>query len=308
VFSLGMTVTGLNDAGALASALAPGVQGVVDAQVGTWRQRSGTPRGRSDGVLEPWLRVFADGGDFTPTHSGIGTDGILGYHQSNRGWELGLDTRPSGKLALGLLIASSEGSQQLDAAPGRADLDARTFGLYGTWLGDRFYFDASQRWIGVDARLGAKRTEATASVLNLEAGYTGWSVGGLHVVPQVQYTHSRIGDVAPIHDGASTFEDDGGLSSRVRLGVALDRTFSAGGYALTPSVTLNAVREFDGDYDHSINGGLDGTTSTDGTSAQVELGLDARKGRFSIGGSVHWTDGGAVDGRTGGQLTVRYRW
>jgi hypothetical protein len=308
VFSLGMTVTGLNDAGALASALAPGVQGVVDAQVGTWRQRSGAPRGRSDGVLEPWLRVFADGGDYAPTHAGIGADGILGYHQSNRGWELGLDTRPSGKLALGLLIASSEGSQQLDAAPGRADLDARTFGLYGTWLGDRFYFDASQRWIGVDARLGAKRTEATASVLNLEAGYTGWSVGGLHVVPQVQYTHSRIGDVAPIHDGASTFEDDGGLSSRVRLGVALDRTFSAGGYALTPSATLNAVREFDGDYDHVINGGLEGTTSTAGTSAQVELGLDARKGRFSIGGSVHWTDGGAVDGRTGGQLTVRYRW
>jgi outer membrane autotransporter protein len=127
-------------------------------------------------------------------------------------------------------------------------------------------------------------------------------------VPQVQYTHSRIGDVAPIHDGASTFEDDGGLSSRVRLGVALDRTFSAGGYALTPSATLNAVREFDGDYDHVINGGLDGTTSTAGTSAQVELGLDARKGRLSIGGSVHWTDGGAVDGRTGGQVTVRYRW
>jgi len=308
VFSLGMDVTGLNDAGALASVLDPGVQGVVDAQVGTWRQRSGAPRGTRDGVLEPWLRVFADGGDFTPTHAGIGSDGTLGYHQSNRGWELGLDTRPSGKLALGLLIASSEGSQQLDAGPGRADLDARTFGLYGTWLGDRFYVDASQRWVGVDARLGAKRTETTASVFNLEAGYTGWSVGTLDVVPQVQYTRSRIGDVAPIRDGASTFEDDGGLSSRVRLGVALDRTFSAGGYALTPSATLNAVREFDGDYDHTVNGGLDGTTSMAGTSAQVELGLDARKGRFAIGGSVHWTDGGAIDGRTGGQLTVRYRW
>jgi outer membrane autotransporter protein len=308
VFSLGMDVTGLNDAGALASVLDPGVQGVVDAQVGTWRQRSGAPRGKRDGVLEPWLRVFADGGDFTPTHAGIGTDGTLGYHQSNRGWELGLDTRPSGKLALGLLIASSEGSQQLDAGPGRADLDARTFGVYGTWLGERFYLDASQRWVGVDARLGAKRTEATASVFNLEAGYTGWSVGELNVVPQVQYTHSRIGDVTPIRDGASTFQDDGGLSSRVRLGVALDRTFSAGGYALTPSATLNAVRELDGDYDHTINGALDGTTSIAGTSTQVELGLDARKGRLSIGGSVHWTDGGAVDGRTGGQLTVRYRW
>jgi hypothetical protein len=313
VFSLGMTVTGLNGAGALASVLAPGVQGVVNAQVGSWRQRMGVASGKRDGVLEPWLRLFSDSGDIAPTHSGnFGPGGDFGFHQSNRGWELGLDTRPSGNLALGMLIASSEGSQQLDSGAGRADLDARTVGIYGTWTADSFYLDVSQRWIGIDARLestaGLQRTEANASAFSVEAGYTAWTVGSLHVVPQVQYTHSRVGDIEDLQGGASTFADDGGLSSRVRLGVAFDRTFEAAGYAWTPFGTLNAVHELDGDYDHAINDGLHGTTSIDGTSMQVELGLEARKGRFSVTGSVNRTDGGALDGITGGQMTVRYRW
>jgi hypothetical protein len=313
VFSLGVTVTGLNDAGALAAVFAPGVQGLVDAQVGNWRQRMGVVRGPRAGVLEPWLRMFSDGGDFAPTHAGnFGGGGDLGYHQSNHGWELGLETRPSGHFALGMLIAASQGSQQLDAGAGRADLDAQTLGVFGTWVVGGFHLDASQRWIGVDARLesgaGALRTEANAKAFNLEAGYTAWTLGGVHVVPQAQYTHSRVGDLGDLHGGSSTFVDAGGLSSRVRLGVAFDCTFDGARFAWTPFGAIDAVRELDGDYEHAINGGLRGTTSTDGTSTQVELGLDARKGRFSVTGSVHWVDGGAIDGLTGGQLTVRYRW
>ena len=41
VFSLGVAVTGLNDMGSVAAALAPGAQSLVNAQVGTWRQRMG---------------------------------------------------------------------------------------------------------------------------------------------------------------------------------------------------------------------------------------------------------------------------
>jgi outer membrane autotransporter protein len=313
VFSLGVAVTGLNDAGALAAVFAPGAQGVVDAQVGSYRQRRGAVTRPQGAVLEPWLRVFSDGGDFTPGHAGnFGAGGHFGYHQSNRGWELGLDTRPSEHLALGALIASSEGSQRLDAGLGRADLDGRTFGLYATWLAGGFYFDVSQRWVGIDARLdgaaGAARAEATAHVFNLEAGYTAWTVGGLHVEPQLQYTHSRNGDIEDLRSGTSTFANDGGLSSRVRLGLAFDKTFEGASFDWTPFGTVSALRELDGEYEHAINGGLQGTTSLEGTSTQLELGLEARKSRLSVTGSVHWTDGGAVDGRTGGQLTVRYRW
>jgi outer membrane autotransporter protein len=313
VFSLGMDVTGLNAAGALAATLAPAVQGVVDAQVGSYRQRLGAVRDVRDGVLAPWLRVFAEGGDVAATHGGdFGGTQRIGFHQSSQGWELGLETRPSGRLALGLLVASSEATQQLHGGAGRADLDARTFGLFGTWLGDGFYLDASQRWIGIDATLqsGAtsQRTEATASAFSLEAGYTAWSPAGVHVVPQVQVTRARIGDFGPLAAGASSFVDDGGLSSRLRLGVAFDRTIEGGRFTWTPYGAVNAIRELDGEYDHAINDGLRGTTRTDGTSAQVELGLEARHERFSVGGSVNWTDGGAIEGRTGGQLTVRYRW
>jgi outer membrane autotransporter protein len=68
------------------------------------------------------------------------------------------------------------------------------------------------------------------------------------------------------------------------------------------------VREFDGDFDHAVNGGIQGTTGTEGTSAMVELGLGARKGKLSVSGGANWMDGGAVDSVTGAQLTVRYSW
>ena len=80
------------------------------------------------------------------------------------------------------------------------------------------------------------------------------------------------------------------------------QTFEGAGFTWTPYGSLNAVREFDGEYNYSINGGLLGTTSTEGTSAMVELGLGARKGNLSVTGGVNWIDGGALESVSGGQL------
>jgi outer membrane autotransporter protein len=266
-----------------------------------------------DSGLAPWVRVFRDSGDVNAEHSSnFGPGGTFGFNQSNHGWELGLDTRPSEHLAIGVLIGDSEGSQHLGGGVGSDRLDGRTFGLYGTWLTDSFYLDVSQRWTGIDARLrsatGTQKTKVSADAFNVEAGFTAWTVAGIHVTPQAQYTYTRVGDFAPLYGSQATFVNEGGESSRGRLGVALDTTFEGAGFTWIPYGSLNAVHEFDGEYAYSVNDGLLGATNTEGTSAMAELGLGATNGKLSVTGGVNWTDGGTVDSVTGAQLTVRYSW
>ena len=316
IVSLGVDVTGLNGMGSLGAAIAPGVQSLVQAQVGTWRQRMGVvPRESGEAGLAPWVRVFANSGDVELGHAGnFGAAGHHGFEQSNHGWELGLDARPGEHFAMGVLFADVDATQHLDDGAGSDRFDGKTFGLYGTWFGDKgLYVDASVRWTGIDARLRAAsaehHVEASAASFNVEAGFTAWTMGnGLNVVPQAQYTRTRIADITPIEGGQSTFVGDGGVSSRGRLGVALDKSFDHAGFTWTPYGSLNAMHAFDGEYGYAINGGLLGTTDTDGTSAMVEVGVSARKGALSITGGFDWTDGGAMQGVGGGQLVVRYSW
>ncbi|GAB3371848.1 hypothetical protein GCM10027431_21370 [Lysobacter rhizosphaerae] len=312
VYALRVDATGLNGTGSLAAAVAPGAQSLVNAQVGTWRQRMGVVPEKGDTVVAPWMRVFTSSGDEEARHSSnFGSGGTFGFHQSNHGWELGLDVRPTEHIALGVLLGKSDGSQRVGGGAGSDRFDGSTVGLYGTWLGSNgFYVDLSQRWIDVDARLraatGAVTTKATADGFNVETGFTAWTLAGINVVPQLQYTRTRVDDIRPVQDAGSTFTSDGGASSRGRLGVAFDKSFQASGFTMTPYGSLNVVREFDGDYDYSINDGLSGSTRIEGTSAMLELGMGAHKGGLSVSGGLSWTDGGAQQGVVGGQLVLRY--
>lgn len=316
IVSLGVDVTGLDDLGSLAAAIAPGAQRLVDAQVGTWHQRMGVvPRQSSDAGMAPWVRVFSSSGDIDANHrSNFGSGGHFGFEQSNHGWELGLDTRPGDNFAFGMLVASSEGTQHLDGAAGSDRFDGTSFGLYGTGFGaNGLYLDVSLRWTGIDGRMrssaGEHRVDASAESFNVETGFTAWTLGnGIGVVPQAQYTRTRISDIAPVQSGQAEFVSDGGVSSRGRLGVAFDKRFEHAGFTWTPYGSINAIHEFDGEYAYAINDGLLGTTSTDGTSAMVELGLGAQKGGLSITGGLNWIDGGAMQGIGGGQVNVRYSW
>ena len=314
VFALAVDVTGLSDTGTLAAAVAPGAQRLVDAQVGSWRQRSGALPAQAGSHLSPWVRLFADDGGVTLDHDGdFGTDGSVDFHQSNDGWELGVEARPNERLGFGLLVASTEGHQRLRDQAGTARFSGRTVGVFGTWRGDDgFYVDASQRWTGIDVDLqtaaGELTTRANARAFNLEAGLAAWTLGGFRVMPQVQYTHTRIEDVASVQVGEASFDDEGGTSKRARLGVAFDRTVQAGNVALVPYGSLNLVHEFGGGYDHTINGALTGTASGGGTGSLLELGLGARWKQWTFTGSVERADGGALESVVGSQFTARYSW
>lgn len=313
LLSLEVDATGLNAAGSLAAALAPGVQSLVDAQVGTWRERAGVVP-RADGSrLAPWVRTFASSGGVDPGHSGSLGGGSLDFQQANQGLELGLDARVSEHLSAGVLVATAQGRQHLDGVSGNDRFDDRAFGAYATWLADQgFYLDVSQRWNNIDAKLSAGAqgysADASASTFNVETGFTAWKLGRIGIGPQLQYTRTRVDGIDLLRDGTATFDEKGGTSSQGRLGVALDGHFRGLGFDWTPYGSVNMVREFSSRYGYAVNDGILGAVDTRGTSALVEAGLGARKGGFSVTAGVHWSDGGVLRSVTGGQLTMRYDW
>jgi outer membrane autotransporter protein len=314
LLSLEVDVTGLNAAGSLAAALAPGVQSLVDAQVGTWRQRAGVVPRAEGARLAPWVRTFASSGGVDPGYSGsLGSAGGLDFQQSNQGLELGVDTKVSEHLSVGVLVATAQGRQHLDGVSGNDRFDDRAYGVYATWLaGQGFYLDVSQRWNSVDAKLSAGAqgytADASASTFNVETGFTAWKLGRIGIGPQLQYTRTRVDDIDPLREGAATFDEKGGTASRGRLGVALDGHFRGLGFDWTPYGSVNVVREFSSRYGYAVNDGILGAVDTRGTSALIEAGLGARKGGFSATAGVQWSDGGALRSVTGGQLTLHYDW
>jgi len=157
---------------------------------------------------------------------------------------------------------------------------------------------------------GARKVGGDVGALNVEAGWNVWtSAGGLKVVPQVQWTRSKVENIDRIEGALADLVNDGGTSSRGRLGVAFQQTFkSASGTNWTPYGSVNVIREFDGESRFAIADAFTGSTSTKGTSAMIELGVDANIGRLNVFGGLNWTDGGAIDSFLGGQVGLRYTW
>ena len=317
VHYLGIEVTGLNDPGTIAAAVAGGAQAMMNTQIGTWRQREGVISSTEKSSVTLWARVFRDKGEINPGHDAFnfGQGGNFDYDQKISGAEVGVDFGVTDEFALGLLLAKTDGDLDLrNPGVGRASLDGDTWGIYGTWVpGNGFYLDASYRWMDFDATmhstLGARDVDGSAEAFNIEMGYAFTMSNGLKVEPQFQYTRVNVDEIDSVAAPGAVMSLHGGDSSRARLGVALRKTFGASdaGTVWTPYATLSAVREFDGENHYDINGDFFGSTNTEGTSALLELGVNADIGNnLAIFGGLNWQDGGAINNAFGGQLGIRY--
>ena len=316
VHYLGIEVTGLNDPGTIAAAVAGGAQAMMNTQIGTWRQREGVIDQMQKSAVTLWARVFRDKGEINPGHDAFnfGQGGNFDYDQKISGAEVGVDFGVTDEFALGLLLAKTDGDLDLrNPGVGRASLDGDTWGIYGTWVpGNGFYLDASYRWMDFDATmhstLGARDVDGSAEAFNIEMGYAFTMSNGLKVEPQFQYTRVNVDEIDSVAAPGAVMSLHGGDSSRARLGVALRKTFGASdaGTVWTPYATLSAVREFDGENHYDINGDFFGSTNTEGTSALLELGFNAQTGNLAVFGGLNFQDGGAINSAFGGQLGIRY--
>ena len=316
VFSINLDVVGLNDAGTLAANVATGAAGMLNAQVGTFKQRMGVnPYGDAGKVMSAFFRTYTSEGDVEPGHvaANFGQGGNFAYDQSVWGREVGVNANLFGNFHAGLTFGSADGRQRLTGAGvGMNRMDGLTWGWYATWLDPQgFYVDLSGRWMAVDVKstsiAGPSETRAHTGAWNLEAGYQ-WTLGGLSVVPQLQYTRTEVEDVRTLHGQRADFEGHGGTSERARVGVEISKTFTAGNVRWTPYGSINAIREFDGDMTYTVADNFFGSTSTKGTSSMAELGLGVQTGGWGFTLGANWTDGGAFKSTVGGQAIVRFAW
>ena len=314
-FNASVAVAGLNDAGVTAGSVANAAHSLINSSIGTRSQRLGVAPvlGEGDVGLGPWIRAFSDQGDIGPSASGFGADRDFGFSQENTGTEFGMNLTLGNGISFGIMGGNAEGTQKLSQASGGDRIDLHTSGLYVGWAGDRFYADASWRWMDFDATLmsvgGEQRTSGNATAFNFEGGYTGWAMAGVNFVPQVQYTRSVVDNIDTVEGSEIGMDIYGGVSERARVGLSLDRTFDSGnGFTWTPYGALSAVREMDGNTGYTIADRFNGRTSTSGNSFLAELGLGVQKGRLSATGGIHLADGDALQGFYGGQLLVRYTW
>ena len=134
-------------------------------------------------------------------------------------------------------------------------------------------------------------------------------MGGFNIVPQVQYTRTEVEDVRAIDAStARPSKAHGGTSERGRLGVEINKTFTAGNLRWTPYGSISAIREFDGEMTYTVADNFFGSTSVEGTSAMAELGVGVQSGGWGFTIGANWTDGGAYNSGVSGQASVRFAW
>ncbi len=318
VFSIKLDVAGLLDSGTLAANVASGAAGMLNAQIGTLRQRLGVnPYGDDGKVMSAFVRFYTSEGDVSPDHvaTNFGQGGNFNYDLRTSGREVGVNANLFEGLHAGVTFGTADGRQNLTGAGiGQNRMDGLTWGAYATWFSPGgFYVDLSGRWMAVDvdstSAAGNLISRAHTAATNLEAGYNWTTASGFVITPQVQYTRTVVDGILTLFGDRANFEGDGGTSSRGRLGVEFSKAFqTAGGMSITPYGSINAVREFDGQMSYTVADNFYGNTSTDGTSSMLDLGIGLQKGGWGVTAGANWVDGGAFNSVVGGQVIVRLAW
>ncbi|MBV2209116.1 MAG: hypothetical protein KUL77_06095 [Thermomonas sp.] len=315
LFAVALDVAGLNDTGTLSASAASGAAAALNAQVGTFRQRLGAnPYGDADKVMSGFVRFYSNDGDMalTNTAGNFGQAGNFGFNQRTWGNEFGINANLYSHLHAGVVLGKATSRQRLTAGAGENRFDGTTVGLYASWYNPTgLYVDLSSRWMTSDLRAtsaaGVMDSCANAHATSLEAGYT-WQVGGFNLVPQLQYTYTKVDGINSFHGTLANFDAHGATSSQGRAGLAFNKAIESGGVRFTPYGAVSAVREFVGKSSYTVADVFYGHTSSKGTSALAELGLGIQKGGFGLDLGVNWMDGGAYKSVVGGQANIRYSW
>ncbi len=314
VFSIGLTVEGLSDGGTLAANAASGAAGLLNSQVGTFRQRLGVnPYGDAGKVLSAFMRVYTDQGDVNPTHTAgnFGQGGNFAYEQASWGREFGVNANLFGNFHAGVVMGNADSRQRLADGVGQNRMEGSTFGAYATWyVPEGLYVDLSARWMGAEIRsesVGANlQSRARTNAVSLEAGYE-WKLGGVNIVPQAQYIRTRVEDVRTFYGEHLDFTAHGGTFERGRIGVELNKSFQSGDIRWTPYGSVSAIRDSGGKTAYSV-GDFHGETGVRGSRTMAELGIGVQKGGFGFTLGANWLDGGSMKSFVGGQANVRYSW
>jgi len=316
VFSISMSVTGLSDSGSLAASTASAMAGFMNAQMGTFRQRLGVnPYGDAGKVMSAFVRVYTDQGDVSQRHSSnFGSGGFFDFDTASWGREVGVNANLFGNFHAGLVLGNADSRQRLTGGgSGVARQHAMTVGGYLTWyVPGAWYADFAIRQMAPDIHMtspaGTMASRAHVDSMSLEAGYE-WSIGGITLVPQAQYTRTKVKDVDPFIGALDTLVVHGGTFERGRIGLEVNKTWqSASGVRWMPYASINAIHDFSGTSTYTVANVFTGSTTVKGSSAMAELGVGVQKGGLGFTLSANWNDGGPYKSFVGAQANLRYSW
>ena len=315
VFSISMSVSGLSDSGSLAASSASGMAGFMNTQMGTFRQRLGVnPYGDAGKVMSAFVRVYADQGDVSQAHaSNFGSGGFFDFDTASWGREVGVNANLFGNFHAGLVLGSMDGRQRLTGGgSGESRMHAMTVGGYLTWyVPNGWYVDFTARQMAPDMHLttsaGTMASRGHVNAMSLEAGYE-WNVGGFNLVPQAQYTRTKVDGIQTFIGGLDTLTTHGGTFERGRLGLEINKTYLSGDVRWMPYASISAVHDFSGTSTYTVANVFDGSTTVKGGSAMAELGVGMQKGGFGFTLSANWNDGGPYKSVVGAQANLRYSW
>ena len=213
------------------------------------------------GLLDRRLGIFVNGavrwGDKDRT------DSEIGFEFESEGVTVGADYRFTDAFVAGLALGYATGDADFDNDGGGQDSDGYSGSFYGTWYGDRGYFDAigtygtvaydSVRNINITSLNIADRaigdTDAEQLALGLGTGYD-FGKGGLRFGPTLAVNYIRI-DVdgfTETTEGTSglalRFDDQSADSLTAKAGMQLAYNLSRKWGILTPQARIELVHEF----------------------------------------------------------------
>ncbi len=216
------------------------------------------------GLLDRRLGIFVNGairwGDKDATERESGFD------FESQGLTIGADYRFSDGFVAGLAVGYATGDADFDNDGGGQDSDGYAGTLYGTWYGERGYFDAiasygqvsydSTRNINItslgisDRAIGD--TDADQYALGLGTGYD-FGKGALRFGPtlSLNYVKIEVDGFTETTEGTSglamQFDDQSADSLTAKLGGQLAYNLSRTWGILTPQARFEFVREFQND-------------------------------------------------------------
>jgi hypothetical protein len=309
VWSLRTELLGLGETGAIAAALAPGVQVLMQSVVGRLAQRNAVLGDAPPGRFSAWARVYRNRGTINP-----GGGDNLAFDQRNSGGETGFDFAGSKKFSVGLLLGKAGADQSLASGGADSKVEGDIKGAFGTMRLPRgVYADLSHRKLTFDVEMqtpnGPLRTSGVAETTNAETGYKWKSKNGLVLEGQYQTMRTRLVSVGPIGTGAQ-FASKPDLSTITRLGLSATKYFKPGPTGTLWEVHANAnlIREFHARNEFLIADAVEGSTDLGGTSSMLEIGFTGRRGLLLMFGGITWQDGGPLQNFIGGALGAKYTW
>ncbi|WP_439242649.1 autotransporter outer membrane beta-barrel domain-containing protein [Lonepinella sp. BR2474] len=222
-----------------------------------------------------------------------------GFKQDLHLIQLGADVAVTDNLRLGGFVGNTHSNVDFNGNYGSGDVDAVSFGLYGTYLANNgFYWDNIAKYERISSKSDKiDKQKYNAYSLSTEIGRI-HQIGSWAITPQIQATWTTISG----HDNEQRLSAITG-----RVGVRVDKSFAVSNWSLQPYAELHGVISKNNDSHIRVNQYQFDVESSK-NRLETAVGLNAAFGNHRVGIEGKITHGKYLDQPYNIQAVYRYQW